>query len=60
MCREITLDTLCWYVLRQVPEADPKEVRRYCKDCAIKPYDLSTAYWCARNIEYKLIHEGRI
>ena len=60
MCREITLDTLCCYVLRQVPEADPKEVRRYCKECAIKPYDFSTAYWCARNIELKLIHAGRI
>ena len=60
MCREITLDTLCWYVLRQVPEADPAEVRRYCRACAIKPYDLSTVYLCARIVEKQLIDEGRI
>lgn len=60
MCREISLDTFCWYVLRQVPEADLAEVRRYVWVNVIQPYDLAAVYRCARSIEKQLIDEGRI
>lgn len=60
MCREISLDTFCELVCRQVPEADPAEVRRYVRAYIYRPYEPADVYQCARIIEQKLICEGSI
>ena len=60
MFKKLTLYDLCCYVCRQVPEAELAEVRSYVIFNFIQPYDLSTVYKCAHNIEKQLINEGRI
>ena len=60
MCREISLETFCKLVFRQVPEADPAEVRRYVREHFQKPYEPAVVYQCARSIEQVLIFEGSI
>lgn len=58
MCKQLGLEEVCSYVLRQVPEADPADVARYALDHMRFPCSPSDAYSFARFMEAFLIQEG--
>lgn len=60
MCKKLNFDSLVTFVCRQVPEADPEEVKQYLISYAFQSVDFTTAYLFARDIEKDLIRKGRI
>lgn len=60
MCKKMNLDELVSFVLHQVPEADPADVRRYARLRMKLPCDPSEAYDCARTMEIYLVLKGSI
>lgn len=60
MCKQMNLEELCRYVLHQVPEADPADVRHYALTRMQLPCDPSDAYDCARVMEAHLILKGSV
>lgn len=60
MCKQMNLEELCRYVLHQVPEADPADVRTYARLWMKLPCDPSEAYLCARTMEAHLVLKGSI
>lgn len=60
MCKKMNLEELCRYVLHQVPEVTPAEVRRYAQSRMHLPCDPSDAYDCARVMEAHLILKGSV
>lgn len=61
MCsKQMNMDELVSFVLRQVPEADPNDIRSYARQWMKLPCDPSEAYACARTMEIHLVLKGSI